>query len=130
MDVPVGTTRDIEFVANEPGDWAFHCHKSHHTMNAMSHDIPNLIGVKQGNVEQKIRSILPGYMAMGETGMGGMMEMGRPKNTLPMMTGTGPFVETSKWAACSPILKVRDGITSYEDPPWYVHPPRTMARKL
>jgi len=30
-------------------------------------------------------------MAMGETGMGNMMEMGRPKNTLPMMTVDGPF---------------------------------------
>ena len=30
-------------------------------------------------------------MAMRETGMGNMMEMGRPKNTLPMMTGDGPF---------------------------------------
>ena len=31
-----------------PGDWAFHCHKSHHTMNAMSHDLPNMIGVEPG----------------------------------------------------------------------------------
>ena len=38
--VGVGQTRDIEFVAT-PGDWAFHCHMSHHTMNAMGHDIPN-----------------------------------------------------------------------------------------
>ena len=36
VSVPVGATRDIEFVADEPGDWALHCHKSHHTMNAMS----------------------------------------------------------------------------------------------
>ncbi len=47
VDVPVGTTRDIELVADAPGDWAFHCHKSHHTMNAMSHDLPNMIGVKR-----------------------------------------------------------------------------------
>jgi FtsP/CotA-like multicopper oxidase with cupredoxin domain len=39
-DVAVGQMRQIEFVADEEGDWAFHCHKSHHTMNAMGHDIP------------------------------------------------------------------------------------------
>ncbi len=38
IDVPVGTVRAIDFVADAPGDWAFHCHKSHHTMNAMGHD--------------------------------------------------------------------------------------------
>ncbi|MGH7281170.1 MAG: multicopper oxidase family protein, partial [Polyangiaceae bacterium] len=45
-NVPVGATRDIEFVADNPGDWAFHCHKSHHTMNAMNHELPNMIGVR------------------------------------------------------------------------------------
>ena len=37
---------DVEFVADVEGDWAFHCHKSHHTMNAMSHDVPNFIGTE------------------------------------------------------------------------------------
>ena len=36
--IAVGQTRDIEFIAT-PGDWALHCHFSHHTMNAMGHDI-------------------------------------------------------------------------------------------
>ena len=44
-DVPVGAVRAIDFVADAPGDWAFHCHKSHHTMNAMGHNVVNLIGV-------------------------------------------------------------------------------------
>src|SRR6266404_7597184 len=35
VNVPVGSTRTVEMVANVEGDWAFHCHKSHHTMNAM-----------------------------------------------------------------------------------------------
>ena len=45
VDMAVGQMRAIEFVADEPGDWAFHCHKSHHTMNAMGHDVPTMIGV-------------------------------------------------------------------------------------
>jgi manganese oxidase len=31
--VPVGSSRDIEFVADAPGDWALHCHMTHHLMN-------------------------------------------------------------------------------------------------
>jgi FtsP/CotA-like multicopper oxidase with cupredoxin domain len=39
VDIAVGQMRAIEFVADNPGDWAFHCHKSHHTMNAMGHEV-------------------------------------------------------------------------------------------
>jgi len=51
-------------------------------MNAMSHDMPNMIGVRPGAGDTKLQEVLPGYMAMGDTGMGKMMDMGRPKNTL------------------------------------------------
>jgi FtsP/CotA-like multicopper oxidase with cupredoxin domain len=129
VDVPVGSTRDIEFLADEPGDWAFHCHKSHHTMNAMSHDVPNMLGVSQGKVEPKVRALLPGYMAMGESGMGDMMDMGRPKNTLPMMSGSGPFGPIEMGGMFT-VLKVREGLASYEDPGWYQQPPGTSPRKV
>ncbi|MGH8744297.1 MAG: multicopper oxidase family protein, partial [Burkholderiales bacterium] len=36
--VPVGNTRDIEFIADAPGDWAMHCHMTHHIMNQMGHN--------------------------------------------------------------------------------------------
>jgi manganese oxidase len=128
-NVPVGATRDIEFVADNPGDWAFHCHKSHHTMNAMSHDLPNMIGVRPGAADAKLGSVLPGAMAMGRAGMGDMMDMGRPRNTLPMMTGTGPFGPIEMGGMFT-ILKVREGITTYDDPGWYKQPPGTFARKV
>ena len=128
-DVPVGAARDIEFIADNPGDWAFHCHKSHHTMNAMSHDLPNMIGVQTDRSGAKIHDLLPGYMAMGQTGMGDMMDMGRPRNTLPMMTGTGPFGPIEMGGMFT-VLKVREGIKSYEDPGWYKQPPGTVARKV
>jgi FtsP/CotA-like multicopper oxidase with cupredoxin domain len=129
IDVPVGAMRAFEFVADEPGDWAIHCHKSHHTMNAMSHDAPNMLGVRQDRVEDRVRKILPGYMAMGENGMGDMMEMGRPRNTLPMMAGTGPFGPIEMGGMFT-VLKVREGITSYDDPGWYKHPEGALARKM
>jgi manganese oxidase len=34
--VGVGQARDVEFVANNPGDWMVHCHLPHHMMNQMS----------------------------------------------------------------------------------------------
>jgi FtsP/CotA-like multicopper oxidase with cupredoxin domain len=129
VNVPVGATRDIEWLADAPGDWAFHCHKSHHTMNAMSHDVPNMIGVDQRETEEKIRRVLPGYMSMGSAGMGNMMEMGRPPNTLPMMAGQGPFGPVEMGGMFT-VLKVREGIKSYEDPGWYKHPEGTLARKV
>ncbi len=127
LDVPVGTTRDLEFVADNPGDWPLHCHKSHHAMNAMSHDIPNMIGVDPGDAEAKIRKVLPGYMAMGQSGMGGMMDMGRPANTLPMMAGKGPYGPIEMGGMFT-LLKVRD--RGHEGDEWYTPPPGTLARKV
>lgn len=34
--VGVAQAREIEFVANNPGDWALHCHMFHHMMNHMT----------------------------------------------------------------------------------------------
>ncbi len=131
VNVPPGTTRDVEFVANAPGDWALHCHKNHHVMNAMSHTVPNMIGVKQKGVEQKIQNLLPDYMAMGESGMSEMatMKMPLPGNTLPMMSGDGPFGPVEMGGMFT-VLKVREGITSYEDPGWYQYPRSTVAWRI
>jgi FtsP/CotA-like multicopper oxidase with cupredoxin domain len=132
--VPVGATRDVEFIADAPGDWAFHCHKSHHTMNAMAHNIPNTLGVSQRGVEEKIRALLPGYMAMGESGMAEHAEhikhMAGPVNTLPMMMGKGPFGNIEMGGMFT-VVKVRDKLRSYdEDPGWYDHPKGTVAYRL
>ena len=126
VNVPPGTTRTVEFVADNPGDWAFHCHKNHHTMNAMNHEIPNMIGVNQKDT--KVAKLVPNYMAMGSSGMGEMIEMnmGGPKNTIPMMTGAGPFGPIAMGGMFT-ILKIRDGITSYEDPGWFQQPEGTVA---
>jgi hypothetical protein len=123
--------RAIEFVADNPGDWAFHCHKSHHTMNAMSHDVPTLIGVDQAGVAQKINDLVPGYMVMGDKGgsMGGM-RMALPENTLPMMAGRGPFGDIEMGGMFT-VIKVREGLArgDYRDPGWYRHPAGTVARE-
>ncbi len=131
VNVPTGSTRDIEFVANVEGDWSFHCHKSHHTMNQMSHSIPNMTGVSQAGIEEKVQKFLPGYMAMGENGMDDMteMNMGGPKNTLPMMGGEGPFGSVGMGGMFT-VLKVRTSLKNYSDPGWYKNPPGTVAKKV
>ena len=57
LNVLPGTTRAVDFVADAPGDWAFHCHKNHHVMNAMGHDIPNVIGLPHGTRLRRLRRI-------------------------------------------------------------------------
>src|SRR5262245_29005854 len=72
-DVPVGAMRALEFVADEPGDWAMHCHKSHHTMNAMGHQVKTFIGVQKRDLVRTIRRVAsPDYMPMGSNGMAEM----------------------------------------------------------
>jgi len=132
VDMAIGQMRAIEFDAVYPGDWAFHCHKSHHTMNAMGHDVPTLIGVDHRGLVQKINRLVPGYMLMGERGMADMgeMEMELPENTLPMMTGTGPFGPLEMGGMFT-VVKVRDDVRpgNYSDPGWYQHPKGTVARE-
>ena len=128
-DIAVGQMRAIEFIADEPGDWAFHCHKSHHTMNAMGHDVPTLIGVDHRGVADKITRLVPDYMVMGDKGGSmGDMEMPLPENTLPMMTGQGPFGGVEMGGMFT-MLKVRKGQRpgDYKDPGWYKHPAGTVA---
>jgi len=130
-DVAVGQMRAIEFVADAPGDWALHCHKSHHTMNAMGHEMPNLIGVDHRGVAKKINDLVPGYMVMGDKGgsMNGMT-MPLPENTLPMMGGKGPFGGIEMGGMFT-TLKVRENLArgAYGDPGWYTHPKGTLARE-
>jgi FtsP/CotA-like multicopper oxidase with cupredoxin domain len=132
--VPVGSTRDVEFVADAPGDWALHCHKSHHTMNPMGHNIPNTLGVTQKGLEERIRKMIPGYIAMGETGMAEHADhvdhMPGPMNTLPMMMGKGPFGNIEMGGMFT-VVKVRDNLRTYDnDPGWYKHPKGTVAYRL
>jgi len=55
-----------------------------------------------------------------------MTGMDGPRNTIPMMTGTGQFGSIGMGGMFT-ILKVREGITSYKDPGWFRNPPGTVA---
>jgi manganese oxidase len=130
VDIAVGQMRAIEFDATAAGDWAFHCHKAHHTMNAMGHNVPTMIGVDHSGVVNKITNLVPDYMVMGERGMADMgeMEMPLPDNTLPMMTGQGPYGSIEMGGMFS-VIKVRKDQKpgDYTDPGWYQQPAGTRA---
>lgn len=141
VTVSPGETRDIEFIADNPGDWAFHCHKSHHTMNQMQHDLPNLTGINKEEIEKRIKQFFPEFMGlMNINGMGDMfemygssqMEMGEkmsfPANLSPMGS-PGPF-GVIEMGGMFTVLKVREGLTSYVDPGWYKHPKGTVAESI
>jgi FtsP/CotA-like multicopper oxidase with cupredoxin domain len=126
--VPVGSTRVIEFVATEPGDWAMHCHMTHHVMTQMGHGLPNLVGADTATLDRRMSRVMPPYMTMGATGMGGMgeMEMDIPNNSLPMKGAMGPFGYIDMGGMFT-VLKVREDPASADPNGWYTHPAGTVA---
>lgn len=131
--VGVGQTRDLEFVA-VAGDWPLHCHMSHHTMNAMGHGLPNMLGVNQREIARRIQALVPGYMPMGQHGMSEHQShidaghMQGPENTLPMMGGQGLF-GPMEMGGMFTLIKVRDELGG-DDPGWYQPPEGTQAYKI
>ncbi len=130
--VPTGTTRTVEFIAHNPGDWAMHCHMTHHVMTQMGHDIPNMIGLDASKIDDQVGSLLPHYMTMGHDGMGEMgphIESGHmkvPENSLPMVGARGPH-DYITMGGMFTIFKVRNELTNFSDPGWY-DDPLGMAR--
>ncbi len=142
IDMPVGAVRAVEFIADEEGDWAFHCHKSHHTMGPMGHAIPNMMGVDQGSTVKTIAELFPSYMymPMGSAGMAEMQDMAAmgmtlPENTLPMMTGEGQYGPIEMGGMFT-TLKVRPDTPPASrqllaaDPGDYQHPKGTVAFEM
>jgi FtsP/CotA-like multicopper oxidase with cupredoxin domain len=127
--VAVGQTRTVEFIANMPGDWAMHCHMSHHVMNQMGHQFGNVIGMDTEGLGKAMNKLVPGFMAMGAQGMGDMAEMGMPNppNSIPMVGGEGQFGYITMGGMFT-ILKVRDEVPANNaDPGWYHNLPGTVS---
>src|SRR5258707_6340683 len=133
IDVPVGSIRAFDMLADAPGDWPLHCHKTHHAMNAMGHNVQNFIGVQKRDLARQVRKLVPDYMPMGSDGMAdmGAMEMPMPDKTLPMMTGFGQFGPIEMGGMFT-LLKIREGLGSndYKDPGNYKHPQGTVAYEV
>jgi FtsP/CotA-like multicopper oxidase with cupredoxin domain len=95
--VGVAQARDIEFVADNPGDWHFHCHLPHHMMNQMASMVGPLMmshanGMRPGSMTGGL-----GIVEGGATGASAGPALGRDLNTgargdravpnMPMATG-------------------------------------------
>lgn len=130
MLVPVGSTRVIEFEPREEGDWAMHCHMTHHVMTQMGHGLPPMIGADTRKLDERMRKLVPGYMTMGTQGMGGMGEMNMrvPRNSLPMRGGAGPFSYIDMGGMFT-VLKVRAPGAPLDPASWYEHPEGTIAHR-
>jgi hypothetical protein len=92
-------------------------------MNQMGHGIRNPIGMDSSGLDERIDALVPGYMTMGENGMGGMgaMHMPVPKNSVPMRGAPGPHGYIDMGGMFT-LLKVRQQVNGYEDPGWYQSP--------
>jgi FtsP/CotA-like multicopper oxidase with cupredoxin domain len=63
--VGVAQARDIEFVADNPGDWHFHCHLPHHMMNQMA----SMVGpIMMSHANMKAPGSMEGGMGIHEDG--------------------------------------------------------------
>ena len=82
--VGVAQSRDVEFIANNPGDWVMHCHMFHHMMNHMVTQVGPIIRQKKDDPGFQV----PGYpqimKGMSSMKMEGMkmegMKMGEHDN--------------------------------------------------
>ena len=72
--VGVAQTRDIEFVANNPGDWMIHCHLPHHMMNNMS----DLMNERMITTSALSRAQAQQQMKVGMAATGMMMQTEQP----------------------------------------------------
>ncbi len=106
-------------------------------MGPMGHTVPNMMGVDQRQATEKISELLPGYMymPMGSKGMGDMQDMAQmgmapPENTLPMMSGNGPYGPIEMGGMFT-LVKIRADTAPAApgvlpaDPGWYAHPEGT-----
>ena len=129
--VPVGATRTMEFIADNPGDWAIHCHMTHHAMNQMGHPGVNLIGVHPERINRPVQALLPSYMTMGTEGMAAMSDMASmgmpvPRNSIPMLGAVGKHGYIDMGGMFT-MIKVREHLTEANAAEWYVNPPGTVA---
>lgn len=141
VSVAPGETRDIELIADNPGDWALHCHKSHHVMNQMEHILPNLTGINKQGIEERLKQFFPNFIGlMSINGMGEMFEMyGTSQNMMGMkikipsnlspIGNPGPF-GVIELGGMFTVFKVREHLTNYADPGWYQHPHGTVAEAV
>ena len=99
--VGVAQVREIEFVANNPGDWMLHCHMFHHVMNFMSSMVGpmgghTISGTRAGQGMSAGMGIATGGPALSDAygaslgrGMGEQTGLDRAVGNMTVMPGMG-----------------------------------------
>jgi hypothetical protein len=94
--VGVAQARDIEFVANNPGDWIMHCHMFHHMMNFMSSMAGPMGGEMKGMQPGGNMATGMGMLTRGPAlnpELGGTLGRGTGENTgTDRAVGNGPMM--------------------------------------
>jgi len=87
--VGVAQAADIEFVANNPGDWPLHCHMFHHMMNFMS----SMVGPMGGHTRTGMPAGTPMGPSMGMLNRGPALN---PEFGAALGRGTGENTGTDR----------------------------------
>lgn len=70
--VGVAQAREVEFIANNPGDWILHCHMFHHMMNSMTSPAGPLIRQYSTPEQMRVKGYPQVMLGMEMPGMDGM----------------------------------------------------------
>jgi hypothetical protein len=106
--VAVAQAREVEFIANNPGDWLLHCHMFHHMMNHMT--------VMVGPMGGHTRGGLPAG-ANAQAGMG-MIQGGpalSPENGPSMGRGMGELQSNERAVPTGPRDPRQQGMGGHSD---------------
>ena len=143
--VAVAQTRDMEFIANNVGDWIFHCHIPHHMMNHMT-SMTGPARMLQGNSGMGMGGMAGGGMRSGGMG-GGPMNLpaalamgpgvGQPESGPALSEAFGPSLGRDLGGGTNPDHATRTGGPMggmgdrYRDPHWNVpgYPQDMMSMK-
>lgn len=127
--VGVAQARDVEFIANNPGDWMIHCHMFHHMMNHMT----SMVGPMGGHQ-------MKGMPAGGDMANGlGMITRGpalSEEHGPHLGRGTGEQTGTGRAVANRQVIGRRETDPRYGVPGYPqdmmdmhgMHPPRHVAK--
>jgi hypothetical protein len=111
--VGVAQARDVEFVANNPGDWMLHCHLPHHTMNQMSSSVGRMsrMGSMTGMPAGKGAGVPAGQGAGVPAGIDMQSGMGMLQGTPPVPMGDdyGPSLGRGMGVASTADMTTANG---------------------
>jgi hypothetical protein len=102
--VGVAQARDIEFMADNPGDWMLHCHMFHHMMNFMS----SMVGPMGGHTIKGMKAGRDMATSMGMLGQGPAPALSEEYGPA-LGRGTGEQTTAERAVGNGPMMKMDAG---------------------